>query len=73
MRLHNFCEINKKGADEDLFQIQQLFQRNIQSSQENSPEKNIFWKYHRRNPCQEFVNRIHKSKFTRLSLGNLDI
>ena len=37
-----FCEINKKGADEDLFQNQQLFQRNIQNSQENSPEKNIF-------------------------------
>ena len=37
--LHNFCERNKKGVDEDLFQSQQVFQRNIQNSQENLPDK----------------------------------
>ena len=29
--LPNCCERNKKGVDEDLFQSQQVFQRNIQN------------------------------------------
>ena len=37
--LHNFRERNKKGVDEDLSQSQQVFQRNIQNSQENLPDK----------------------------------
>ena len=37
--LYNFCERNKKDVDEDLFQNQQIFQRNIQNSQENLPDK----------------------------------
>ena len=36
---HNFCERNKICVDEDLFQSQQLFQRNIQNSQENLPDE----------------------------------
>ena len=36
---HNFCERNKKCVDEDHFQSQQVFQRNIQNSQENLPDE----------------------------------
>ena len=36
---HNFFERNKKGVGEDLFQSQQVFQRNIQNSQENLSDK----------------------------------
>ena len=34
-----FCERNQKGVDEDPFQSQQVFQRNIQNSQERLPDK----------------------------------
>ena len=36
---HNFFERNKKSVCEDLFQSQQVFQRNTQNSQENLSDK----------------------------------
>ena len=58
--LHNFCEKKLKSADEDLFQSQQVFQRNIQNSQENLPNKiysgNTTEGIHVRNLLTEYIS-----------------
>ena len=59
--LHTFCERIKKGVDEDLFQSQQVFQRNIQNSQENLPDKiysgNTTEGIHVRNLLKEYISQ----------------
>ena len=59
--LHNFCERNKKDVNEDFFQSQQVFQRNIQNSQENLPAKiysgNTTEGIHVRNLLTEYMSQ----------------
>ena len=59
--LHNFCERNKKGVDEDLFQSQQVFQINIQNSQENLTDKmysgSTTERVHVRNLLTEYIGQ----------------
>ena len=58
---HNFCERNKKRVDEDLFQSQQVFQRNIQNSQENLTDKmysgSTTERVHVRNLLTEYIGQ----------------